>query len=81
MLQYSELNQILINQSINQSIKPLNLPLGIETQNIWEQVNPNKTYNKPQGNLPMFEWGLTKEKKISLLNSYNNVTFNINDMT
>jgi hypothetical protein len=42
-------------------------------------INNNQINNEPQkplGKLPMFNWGLTKEKQNSLINSWTNVLKN-----
>jgi hypothetical protein len=50
------------------------LPSQINSSNHSNQINNEP--QKPLGKLPMFNWGLTKEKQNSLINSWTNVLKN-----
>ena len=44
---------------------------------VYSKVNTGSMgyYPRPQGNLPMFEWGLTSDAQNSLAKYYNDVAF------
>jgi hypothetical protein len=59
---------------INKTQEPV--PAYFSTINTWATINKETNLNwypKPQGSLPMFNWGLRKEEQLKMLNAYNNV--------
>lgn len=45
-----------------------------DVKNLWK--TQNNVYPRPQGNLPMFSWGLTINQRNKMLQEWNNVFTN-----
>lgn len=64
------------NNNNNKTFKDLNAYNLFSVEDTWAQINKETNsnwYPKPQGSLPMFNWGLKKEQQVKLLYEYNNV--------